>query len=400
MGHCQKILGMWLRAAAVLAGVMACCAALAASQPAWADDADDTAAHLGDVTGATSTNTNAPKSDTGAKSDYFAFLPGYGFPQKKIGSTGEAFTFTGLYGHPLSPHFDLEANFTGSIIETGIDGGTDFYQKGLGLDLVWDLTSHRGEQFTPFILAGIGAVYDDFYPNSRDGAAFIAGLGLGVVSPPLFNNRLFLRAEARYVYDTHEGGYSEPRVSLGIEIPVGRVEQRVMYLPAREVEVHEVVKEIITEIKHPFIDSDGDGVDDEHDKCPDTPRGLRVDSNGCVITPQVIELTGVNFRFNKSELTDNADAVLDMVSRAFLGQPSLRVEIAGHTDGIGRAAYNQALSERRAEAVRTYLISKGVRPEQLSAHGYGATQPLIHPEMDDRDRGRNRRVEFRVLSGQ
>ena len=138
-------------------------------------------------------------------------------------------------------------------------------------------------------------------------------------------------------------------------------------------------------------------MDDEHDKCPGTPKGLKVDSDGCVIPGQVIVLRGITFEFNKSRVQPNAEAVLDNMLPAFTGQANLRVEIAGHTDSIGSAAYNQSLSQRRADAIRNYLISKGALPEQLRAVGYGKSQLLINPEKNDEDRELNRRVEFRVV---
>ncbi len=166
---------------------------------------------------------------------------------------------------------------------------------------------------------------------------------------------------------------------MGIEIPLGRVIERVIEIPAP---VQPVVEPVVKEVPRPWIDSDGDGVDDEHDLCPNTPKGLKVDAHGCVIAGQQIELTGVTFEFNKDRLTTNAQTILDTVTPAFLGQPTLKVEIAGHTDGVGSAAANLKLSQKRAEAVREYLISRGAKPEQLQARGYGKTEPLIKPGKD------------------
>jgi OOP family OmpA-OmpF porin len=86
-----------------------------------------------------------------------------------------------------------------------------------------------------------------------------------------------------------------------------------------------------------------------------------------------------------------------MVVVAFVGQPSLRAEIAGHTDSAGSPRYNAILSQHRAEAVRAYLIEHGVRPDQVTAHGYGKTRLLMDPERNENDRERNRRVELRAL---
>src|SRR5262249_37086291 len=160
----------------------------------------------------------------------------------------------------------LEVNLNASIFEVGANRGTDFYQRAVEVDGVFALLPRRGTGFTPFLLAGAGLLNDDFYPNNRDGYSGLVSAGFGVVSAPLFRNGLMLRAEVRYVRDFKEGGISEPRVSAGLEIPLGRVERVVEYKEVKTVEVREVVKEAPPPAVLPVADSDGDGVDDAHDK--------------------------------------------------------------------------------------------------------------------------------------
>lgn len=327
--------------------------------------------------------------------DYVAIAAGRVFPERSIGTTGQGLSLSAMYGAPLKGRFGYEINVNGSVLETGPGSGTDFYSSALNADLIFNLTSSRGVAFTPFLLLGVGAGYDDRFPNDRDGVAFRPDAGLGFVTRPLFSGRFLLRGEARYVYDAKEGGHGEPRVSLGIEIPLGRVERRVEYVRIET----ETLREVVREVQRPWVDSDGDGVDDDHDRCPDTPRGLRVDAVGCAIVNQQIELRGVTFEFNQSRLTPNARTVLSSVARAFTGQPTLHVEIAGHTDSIGSDEANLRLSQRRADAVRVYLIENGAMEKQLDARGYGESQLLVSPERSDEDRERNRRVEFRVIEG-
>jgi OOP family OmpA-OmpF porin len=327
--------------------------------------------------------------------DYIAILPGYVFPDRSLGTEGQGFTMSVLYGRPLSSHLIMEFNVAGSIFETGTRAGTDYYQRSTSASLVYAFANSPDAALTPFLVGGIGAAYDDLFPNSRDGFSFLANAGAGVVTRPLLGDRLRLRFEARYVFDSKEGGHSEPQVSLGLQIPLGRP-ARVEYRAVKEVEVREVVREV----PRPWVDSDGDGVDDQHDLCPGTPPGMRVDAHGCAIADQTVELHGVTFEFNKARLTPNAETVLDVVAKAFLGQPGLKVEIGGYTDSIGSVAANLLLSQRRAESVRNYLIHRGARPEQLTARGYGKSRLLIDPETNDQDRERNRRVELRVVGVQ
>ena len=327
--------------------------------------------------------------------DYLAVLPGRVFPEREIGTNGHGFHVGVLYGRSLQGPWSIEAMLAGSMLETGNDGGTDFYQQSLTADLVYNFALPRGNLWTPFALAGAGIARDDRFPDERDGTGYLLQAGLGIVSPRFFGDRVSVRAEARYVRNSREGGNDEPRISLGIEVPLGRVERVFVQMP-----VEKIVERVVTrEVERPATDTDGDGVDDKRDRCPDTPRGLRVDANGCAIVNQAIELRGVTFEFNQARLTPNAQAVLDGVSRAFVGQPSLRVEIAGHTDSVGSNEFNLRLSQRRAESVRRYLISRGAGESQLSATGYGESQLLNDPERSDEDRERNRRVEFRVVDG-
>jgi len=327
-------------------------------------------------------------------SDYVALLPGYTMPSKALGVTGTGVTISGIYGHEFTAKIAGEINVQSSTFERGINGGTDFYQNGGTLDVVYSLFDHSdGAVLAPFVLAGVGGIYDDFFPNTRDGPALLAEAGVGVVTRRLTSYGIRFRVDARYVHDSKEGGHKEPRMLAGVQIPLGRTEHIVQVLPGK-VEIREVVKEVV----RPSIDSDGDGIADDRDECPNTPRGMRVDARGCVIENQRLALQGVVFDSNTARLTLNATTVLDLISSAFLGQPTLKVEIAGHTDSVGTVAANRVLSQARADAVRAYLISKGVPEQQLIARGYGKSQLLVDPDPSALDRERNRRVEMRVIA--
>jgi len=113
--------------------------------------------------------------------------------------------------------------------------------------------------------------------------------------------------------------------------------------------------------------------------------------------PQTLILRGVNFAFNKDALTPAAQDTLDKVATSLVAQPELYVEIGGHTDSIGSDAYNLKLSERRAQAVREYLISRGVKADHLLAKGYGKANPIASNKTPE-GRAENRRVELIVLN--
>jgi outer membrane protein W/outer membrane protein OmpA-like peptidoglycan-associated protein len=124
------------------------------------------------------------------------------------------------------------------------------------------------------------------------------------------------------------------------------------------------------------------------------PAGFKVDAD-CNIIEQSVIVRAVDFEFNLSQLTVPAQQTLDEVASALLTQPDLHVEIQGHTDSIGSVAYNLNLSQRRADAVKTYLISKGVIASALTARGYGKAKPMVSNDTAE-GRAQNRRVAFEV----
>jgi outer membrane protein OmpA-like peptidoglycan-associated protein len=107
-------------------------------------------------------------------------------------------------------------------------------------------------------------------------------------------------------------------------------------------------------------------------------------------------LEGVNFESGSARLQIGSYIELDSIARVLRANPSLRVEIGGHTDNAGTPADNQHLSTLRAEAVRNYLVAKGVPFQQMVARGYGSTVPRT-PDTTPRGRALNRRVEIKPL---
>jgi OOP family OmpA-OmpF porin len=136
-------------------------------------------------------------------------------------------------------------------------------------------------------------------------------------------------------------------------------------------------------------DSDGDGVLDDQDECPDTPEGATVNNKGCWTLKGV-----VLFDFDKYDIKPDAYSLLDEVATIVKKNPQMKMEIQGHTDNVGSAEYNQGLSEKRAQAVMDYLVRNGIDPERLSYRGYGLTQPAASNDTEE-GRTQNRRAELR-----
>jgi OOP family OmpA-OmpF porin len=142
-------------------------------------------------------------------------------------------------------------------------------------------------------------------------------------------------------------------------------------------------------------DSDGDGVPDYRDQCPNTPRGAKVDANGCEIMADVtINVTADHFDFDSAELKPKMQSALDEVAakvKATNGDETL--DIIGHTDSTGPDAYNQGLSERRAQAAADYLAGAGVNPARMTVKGMGESSPVADNSTRE-GRAMNRRVEI------
>jgi OmpA-OmpF porin, OOP family len=340
-------------------------------------------------------------------------------------------------GVPLRGASSLEVRVFDVGYERAI-GGQDV-QTGLFVDWVRTLGPFGGEAgfapaITPFFVLGAGLVREDIQ-GSRDtypGAS--AGAGLLV---PLGWRGLALRFDARVqpqLNDQSAPGASsllDYQLNLGLQLPLDRLAEPPVELPP-PVECPLAVVDPRTGRTDCLADTDGDGVADANDECPgtrpgtavdqrgcapppraagdgdrdgvpdvrdqcpDTQAGLQVDAFGCVVA-QTVVLRGVTFEPDSSRLTQEGRQTLDGVAATLRDQEQLKVEIAGHTDAIGSEAYNTLLSQQRADAVRTYLVVKGVSAERMVAAGYGELEPVASNETEEGRRA-NRRVEFRIAA--
>jgi OOP family OmpA-OmpF porin len=139
-----------------------------------------------------------------------------------------------------------------------------------------------------------------------------------------------------------------------------------------------------------IADSDGDGVADNLDRCPNTPKGATVNQYGCWAYQG-----DILFDFDKYDIKPSAYPILDEALMVYEKNPGLKVEIQGYTDNTGSNEYNLGLSQRRAEAVEKYLEGRGVDPDAISAKGYGSANPVASNDTPA-GRAQNRRVEFRA----
>lgn len=301
-------------------------------------------------------------------------------------------------GKFISPVWSLDAelNYQNANIDGSVIGGNpdlNWAQYGISFDLRRHFVNDA-RTWNPYLLFGIGYQYNDesydAFPNPNspqdhtDGnLAAKAGFGLQTV----FANRVAVRAELAYRADFNDNSYAagggadwdgyphnanesyfgDVIASVGVVVPLGPAPTAPVAPPP-----------------------------------PPPPAPPAPPPPPPPPAPISIDLNGVNFDFDRSTLRPDAVAILNETVQILTRYPDLQVEVAGHTDSRGTAAYNQALSERRARAVYDYLTSNGIAASRLiGPTGYGLTRPIApntNPDGSDNPEGRarNRRTELNV----
>ena len=324
--------------------------------------------------------------------DKYLVVSGYFYdPDDERGTNREGAGLDLAFGMQLSGPLYGEARAFGVVLESGIGNGADDYNGGVGVDLQL-LLGERG-QFAAFGLAGVAFAYNDAHGAFPDEGVFQANAGIGLLSRALTSADVRIRLEARGIYEDYIGGVNDFRLGAGLEFPIDAAEVIIREVPA-SAPVQAAPQGLGAYPPRP-VDSDNDGVLDNFDVCPGTLPGTRVDRSGCALPKQHVVLPGVHFEFNSDRLTPGSLSILDQAAYALNGQPGLNVRIAGHTDSVGSAEYNESLSMRRAKAVKYYLVTQGIASRRLSVIGYGESQPIASNEMDA-GRAKNRRVEFEM----
>ena len=367
------------------------------------------------------------------------------------------------FGYALNEAFNIEAMLSVATPKASGPGGRGEEHTALGLD--FQRVFRRDEYFSPYLLLGLSAFNIDPAGSEREmnGAGFSAGAGF-YLSP--FKSNVAIRGEFRRRLENASSdtgrwdGLRDNLFSLGLQIPFGPATPKWVDTDGDGVEdgsdnCPNTPAGAKVDAWGCELDSDGDGVKDSKDQCPGTPRGVAVDANGCPNdsdgdgvsddmdecpgTPagQPVDakgceldddsdgvinrldecpgtppgtpvdrkgcelkgdytLQGVNFETNSDRLLAGASAVLNQVAETLLKYPEIKVEVQGHTDSDGAAAYNESLSSRRAQTVRDYLASKGVAAGRMTVRGYGESEPVAD-NTTAAGKAQNRRVVLRIL---
>jgi len=149
-----------------------------------------------------------------------------------------------------------------------------------------------------------------------------------------------------------------------------------------------IVEEIEEVVEAIDMDSDGDGVLNNADRCPNTPKGAIVDIYGCWSIGNIL------FDFDKSVIKSTAYPELNGVAAILVENPNMNIILQGFTDNIGPAQFNMGLSLRRSKAVMNYLVHKGINGNRILCEGFGLNNPIA-PNNTSEGRALNRRVQIR-----
>ncbi len=318
-------------------------------------------------------------------------------------------------GHYFNENWEVEAVFLGGQTEDEWVGA----EKIEILLPMAELQYHFGfGRLRPYLGVGGGSLGLNRENLGRDTAhvAAIWGGGLKFLFSPSFAARL----DARHIIDTETGvGTNDGLLTGGLSWLIGGTEREPEpIVRAPEDSDHDGVFDVEDECADTPAgvpvdtfgcpkDSDGDGVTDVVDACPDTPAGMDVDGTGCppkeepkeihVVPTKEWVLRGVHFQAGSGKISPKSYFALDEVAAILKDNPTVTVEIQGHTDSQGGDELNQKLSDRRAEAVKDYLVGKGISGDRLQTKGFGPSVPVADNETKE-GRARNRRIEFKVLS--
>lgn len=294
--------------------------------------------------------------------------------------------------------------------ETGLDvpGGPDIDHEQLRLDALYSF--NRGQVWQPYFVGGAGQANFDDGTDDVDETLINAGFGVKA----FFNDHVGLRSDLRAVYGD-EDDTIDMLFSLGLQFvfgssskaaPVAAVAAAAAATtPAAVDSDNDGVADALDLCPNTpagvavnedgcMLDADGDGVADADDQCPDTEPGAKVDETGCyleLLESKEVQLN-VQFASNSDVVGEEYMAEVERVATFMRAYVNTDVVIEGHTDSNGAASYNQQLSERRAKAVAAVLTNRfGIDASRVSAVGYGEAQPLVANDTAA-NRAKNRRV--------
>ena len=283
----------------------------------------------------------------------------------------------------------------------------------------------NASRVTPFVKAGLGyEKYTNTHPNDYDGMLLDAGLGLKMD----ITKNIALKLEGLYMYKMNNNGedgsngevhnvaalagltfrfgataapvivaVAAPIVAAAVAQPK-KAEPKVEAKPEPKPEPKVEPKPTIAPAPVPAekvspvnVDSDKDGIFDPQDKCPATPAGFKVDAEGCPLKATL----RLNFLTNGYGVDAASDVKVKEFATFMKGSPAYNAAIIGHTDDTASDKFNQKLSEKRADIVKSMLVNQGIEASRLTTSGKGEKAPVASNKTKQ-GRAENRRIEVEL----
>ncbi len=296
-------------------------------------------------------------------------------------------------------NLDLDRNYGNAGLSLGFNlDNSMFDQIELGfLQSIGDVDYKNSNEDT-----GITRIFSNVikeYPLTNSSSLYaLVGAGVEVFSNELFNNDsglfgnygfgykykfdndMALKFDLRHLIETDHGD-NNLLYTVGLAIPFGQKAQ-----PTKEAQPVEETKAMVSD-----VDTDGDGIIDRLDACPNSEPKSVVDETGCAITVNLKVL----FDFDKATIKEAYTGKLSRFAEVLKNYPMVNTKLSAHTDSFGDDAYNLKLSQQRADAVKQALINLGIKDTRITTEGFGETKPVATNETAE-GRAQNRRVEATV----
>ncbi len=367
------------------------------------------------------------------KVNYLSFKYGLTSISEKLSLDQHSFSldFIGEVGHDIKPKLDL--TYVNIDKEWGVDS---LFQVAFGAFK----KSHYGySNIFPYFYGQLGY---EIVNNSRidfDNSAFFQfGTGLEIpISDPSDNLHIITEFRVMALVGSGDGQDSEIALFLGLRLPIGNpfsyyapssgevdgyAEFEESTISVQNIEIEDTKKAIPINKSSLFADSDGDGVKDSSDICPNTPLNTAVNSVGCPIRddklritpsfktidrsyqktantfkrlPTIRKVLNVHFELNSAVVANDSKVIIREFVEATNNSKYSSILIEGYTDNTGNYNKNIELSKRRAEAVKTLMIQYGVDSDKIKAVGKGPLNPIATNETEI-GRAKNRRIEIVV----
>lgn len=310
----------------------------------------------------------------------------------------------GVYGiggeYRFNESWGSELKYLQGSTDSDGSGSNDADMKHLFLEGMYYLNSAK-QKFSPYIAAGLGHQEFDYDTSGEDdGTTALFGPGFRYK----FDDRWSSKVDLRWVHgldDSENDGLLSVALSYALGKAKSKPVQKAIVGDADNDGVNDDMDlcpntPIGTSIdsKGCDLDSDNDGVLADKDQCPNTVAGVEVDSAGCAekLTHTETIVLNVSFVSGSAQLTDGFMAGIEKAALFMRKYPSVMGVIEGHADSSGSATFNEKLSQRRAENVRSVFVDQlGIDAERLKAIGYGDSRPVASNDNTE-GRGKNRRV--------